>query len=124
LTPRTRGVYATNGMLHMRVVSWLLAAVTIFIVVGHVCALPGHVHAVPAEHHDGDSPDHDSVHEASCQATSTSAVPTCAPMLPTVGVVEELGILPSLPSSAAAARTSTRTRARPPLFLLHAALLI
>jgi len=91
---------------------------------GHVCVVPLHAHAVPVEghgSHDSDTAGH-SIHTASCEATKGG--PTVAALVPTPRVVEltepprstrfwGIGPTPDVP-----------TAESPPLFLLHASLLI
>lgn len=102
-----------------------LLIVAIIAVLAHVCVLPVHAHAVPVEghgsHHD-DSSDN-SVHTASCDALKTaSATPSIilvATAVPVAGV--EPVSLKGHAFDAAPVRTHSGS---PPLFLLHAALLI
>jgi hypothetical protein len=85
--------------------------------VGHVCALPLHHHPAAENHHDGA----DSVHGASCEvARSTSPVTVCP--------VVDAALLVDRPVDYCARGLQTFSRPlsvhSPPLFLLHAALLI
>jgi hypothetical protein len=114
--PRTRR--------HGFVVAALLI-VAIIAVLAHVCVLPVHAHAVPVEghgSHDDDSSD-SSVHTASCDALKTaSATPSIALVATSVPVVDvEPVSLKGHAFDAAPVRTHPDS---PPLFLLHAALLI
>jgi hypothetical protein len=117
LTPSMRSSMRTH-----RFVAPALLIVAIIAVLGHVCVLPVHAHIGPAEDHGshGDAAD-DSVHTASCDALkSTSATPSIVPAAswgPLV-VVEPLKL------RAFDASPATAYAASPPLFLLHAALLI
>ena len=91
---------------------------------GHVCALPLHDHGAPAtsqhtedQHHDGG----DSVHAASCEAVrSTAPASPCVPHVTTA--FRQDGAVPQR-TGVALTRRPTRSSS-PPLFLLHAALLI
>ena len=99
-----------------------------FAVLGHICVLPGHSHAAPAPAADHDHHDRadDAVHEASCQAIATSSLGTpLAPELGVIGVTEQsvIQLLPATPA-AIVRLPAVKTRRGPPLFLLHASLLI
>src|SRR5712692_9754622 len=114
-------------MCARRMGSLLLAAVAIFTVLSHICALPFHAHAgaittheEPASHHAGDNPEEDTAHAASCEVVKS------APAAPDGVVLVPLGTIPAVTWE------STRRLANvdaavalgsPPLFLLHAALL-
>jgi hypothetical protein len=92
-------------------------------VLGHICVLPVHAHAVPVEHHGshGDAPASDFVHAASCDALkSTSASPLIVRPATwvTLAIVDRIS-LRLFDTAPASARVEP-----PPLFLLHAALLI
>jgi hypothetical protein len=111
----------SSAHTHPHVAAALLI-VAIIAVLGHVCVLPGHTHILPVEDHGshGDAAD-DSVHAASCDALkSTSATPSIVPVAswsPLVAVEPlKLRVFDASPATAYAES--------PPLFLLHAALLI
>lgn len=113
MRPQTR----THG-----VVAAALLVIAIIAVLGHVCVLPVHAHIVPAEDHGshGDTTA-DSVHTASCDALkSTAATPSIVPVATSTPVVV---IEQSARHLVDIARTSGRSES-PPLFLLHASLLI
>jgi hypothetical protein len=120
LTPRMRPLTRAHGFV---AASLLIIAITA--VLGHICVLPVHAHAVPVEghgSHDDDSSEN-SVHTASCDALkSASATPTILPvaMSTPLVVVEPL----SLKRRAFDAAPGRADADSPPLFLLHAALLI
>jgi hypothetical protein len=106
-------------------ISVALLIVAIIAVLAHVCVLPVHAHAVPVDghgSHGADSSDN-SVHAASCDAlktasaTSTILVATSAAA---IGLDEPL----SLKGHAFGAHRVSAHPHSPPLFLLHAALLI
>jgi hypothetical protein len=99
----------------------LLAA--ILAVVGHVCVVPLHAHATPVGghgSHDHDADDH-SVHTASCEALKSSS-----PVVVTTLVVAltPLRAGPTLVRHAYDDVAVVTGVPSPPLFLLHAALLI
>jgi hypothetical protein len=100
-----------------------LLIVAIIAILGHVCVLPVHAHAIPVEGHEshGESPTDDSVHTASCDALKgTSATPSIVPATTwTALVVVEPFALRRFDTAPAAAHAES-----PPLFLLHASLLI
>jgi hypothetical protein len=85
--------------------------------VGHVCALPLHGHPATEEHHDAG----DSVHGASCEVLRSTPSLTWCPIVAATPLVDrrmddcsEAQQIFSIPRSVHS----------PPLFLLHAALLI
>jgi hypothetical protein len=99
----------------------LLAA--ILAVVGHVCVVPVHAHATPVRghgSHDHDADDH-SVHTASCEALKSSS-PVVMPTL--VLALAPLTAPPTLLRHAYDDVAVVTCAPSPPLFLLHAALLI
>ena len=93
----------------------VLATLTLTLV-GHVCALP-HDHPIVDNHHENG----DSVHGASCEVVRSQSPATGAPILAAIAVADAVAAAPI-------AGVATRARARsvhaPPLFLLHASLLI
>jgi len=106
---------------------WVLIALAMVMVLGHICALPFHAHAGAITtheerqaHHGEEGPDEDVAHVASCDAVKSA---------PTAGIV-----LVPLGSIAVVAQEWTRqlcetyagaiVAGSPPLFLLHASLLI
>jgi hypothetical protein len=102
-----------------------LSIVAITAVMAHVCVLPVHAHAVPIEghgSHDADSSEN-SVHTASCDALKTGS-PTLS-MIPIAASSSVIGVEPFSPKGHAVAAALVGGRPdSPPLFLLHAALLI
>jgi hypothetical protein len=91
-----------------------LLAVTL---VGHVCVLPLHGHAATEEHHEAA----DSVHGASCEILRSAPSLAWYPIVHTVAFIER----PVETCSGAFEVFSTPLSVHsPPLFLLHAALLI
>ena len=105
-----------------RLSSWLLVAVAVFVVLGHVCALPVHAHAGAVTTHAEDHPEHGSdgaAHGGSCEALK--ATPNIAlPVLPAV----RLDIALLLALSTEVATPPAAPEESPPLFLLHAVLRI
>jgi hypothetical protein len=105
-----------------RLSSWLLIGVAMFVVMGHVCALPVHVHAGAVTTHSEDDREHgsnDASHGGSCEALR--ATPNIAlPALPAARLDVEL-LMPILTEIAAPPAAPDES---PPLFLLHAVLRI
>ena len=114
-----RGLKHTHGIL---VIALLIVAIAA--VLGHVCVLPAHAHAVPVDGHGSHSEDssENSVHTASCDALkSASATLSIAPTATStlLIVAEPISMRRPVDTAAAGGRAES-----PPLFLLHAALLI
>jgi hypothetical protein len=108
-----------------RLSSWLLIGVAVLVVLGHVCALPVHVHAGAVTTHAEDHPEHGgdgAAHGGSCEALRASPyfnAPALIPMgfvLPVISGAETRLVHATL--------SPATTGSPPPLFLLHAALLI
>jgi hypothetical protein len=123
--PQLTGARAlTNlGLVNARrLSSWLLIAVAVFVVLGHVCALPVHAHAGAVTTHAEDHSEHggdEAAHGGSCEALR--ATPNID--LPAqVAVRLDVELVPAMLTEAAPARTDPE--ASPPLFLLHAVLRI
>jgi hypothetical protein len=85
--------------------------------VGHVCALPLHDHPASEDQHDGA----DSVHGASCEVVRSTSLVTVCPIVDAAPLVDR-----PLDHCVRGLRTFSRPLSvhSPPLFLLHAALLI
>jgi hypothetical protein len=85
--------------------------------VGHVCALPLHDHPATEDQHDGA----DSVHGASCEVVRSTSSATGCPVVDVALLVDR-----PLDDGSRALQISSRPLSvhSPPLFLLHAALLI
>jgi hypothetical protein len=102
-----------------------LLIIAIIAVLGHVCVLPVHAHAVPVEghgSHDDDSSEN-SVHTASCDALKgASATPSILPAATSMPLVAVEPL--SLKRRAGDVAPARAHADSPPLFLLHAALLI
>jgi hypothetical protein len=114
-------------MLRSRPRGWLttlllLAAVSG--VLGHVCVVPLHAHAMPVEghgSHDEDSSDH-SVHTASCEAAKGDFSVAAAIVPPPQAI--DLSDAPPVARLRDRRAKDVVTAESPPLFLLHASLLI
>jgi len=85
--------------------------------VGHVCALPLHDHPTTEDQHDGA----DSVHGASCEVVRSTSPVTVCPVVDAAPVVDRSVDHGSRGLQIFSYPLSVHS---PPLFLLHAALLI
>jgi hypothetical protein len=100
----------------------MLLAVTL---VGHVCVLPLHDHEQSAtSHHGGEDQDHDgadAVHAASCEAVRSTT--PASPSVPhvTTSLSQDVAVRRS---SGISLTRRPKPSSSPPLFLLHASLLI
>ena len=105
---------------------WLLVALAVAMVLGHICALPFHAHAGTITthehdaHHDDGKPSNESEHSGSCDALKTTAAAHGAPVVVALGPVSSVVVRSTrqVPSAEAVLFGS------PPLFLLHNVLLI
>ena len=98
--------------------------VAVFVVLGHVCALPVHVHVGVVTTHAEDHPEHGSdeaAHGGSCEALRTSSSFDAPALIPTGFVLPVIG---DPRTQLAHATLSPAPATSPPLFLLHGALLI
>ena len=110
-----------------RFLNGLLLTLAVLAVLGHICVLPTHSHAAaPApgqssESHDG-APTDEAVHAASCEAV-TSGTPSLTPVAVVTGQVSPHDVVvgPAHKTFHLPKQLNTES---PPLFLLHAALLI
>src|SRR5215510_6271966 len=102
---------------------WLLIAIALFTVVGHICALPVHVHAgtVTTHSEDRDAGDDHTGHAGSCEALRTTSIDDI-PVLPTASLGSP--VLIAVVRAVWAATAPAESSRSAPLFLLHAALLI
>jgi hypothetical protein len=111
-------------MSRRRVSSWLLVGLAIFVVLGHICAAPFHAHAGAVTTHGEDHPEggsDEAAHAGSCEALRADFGVHTPALLPTgivLPVVRDPEIDHAQPTQVSAPTSS------PPLFLLHAALLI
>ncbi len=103
--------------------SVLLLAVVML--VGHICVLPTHSHVETALWHGGEAQPHDTdeaVHASSCEVLPSSGIAGPA-VLATTALVVATPVEP-LKQLVGRSGMSPRPTPSPPLFLLHAALLI
>ncbi len=108
-----------------RLSSWLLVCVAIFVVLGHICASPIHSHAGAVTTHSEDHPESGSdeaAHGGSCEALRADSDVDAPALLPTGIVLPVIGDLETL--RAHSMSSAPAPASSPPLFLLHAALLI
>ena len=106
----------------------LLLGVALFAVLGHVCALPFHAHAGTIASHEGRDSHHggepagaDAVHAASCEALKAGGADL--PVVLDLSGTLQVGTAP-VPRRALQSEDIAIAVASPPLFLLHASLLI
>src|SRR3989442_6202700 len=108
--------------------SWFLIILGAVMVLSHVCAEPFHAHAGTITAHEGhdshdgaDETGHDAVHAASCDAVKAQS-PAALDML----ILDAISAAPPqfTPIDIVRADTPAILGSPPPLFLLHAALLI
>lgn len=106
----------------------LVLAMAFIAILGHVCVLPTHAHADPipvaTAHHDtaDDHGSDESLHGASCEAAVSTAGKVPLPVSASVDRLPDSRLFDVSPRAVtidAALRSES-----PPLFLLHAALLI
>src|SRR5262245_20973077 len=110
--------------MRRRRVCIFLVSVAVFVVMGHICAGPIHAHAGTLTTHSEDHPEHGSdeaAHGGSCEALRTSAS-IDLPALPAAGL--DVVLITALREVAGVPPTAPAPDTSPPLFLLHAALLI
>ena len=107
-----------------RLSSWLLVGVALFVVLGHICAAPVHAHAGTMTTHSEDHPEggaDEAAHGGSCETLRADFNVHAPALLPT-GVV--LRVVSGLEIHRRYAEPAPAPTSSPPLFLLHAALLI
>jgi hypothetical protein len=105
-----------------RAPSIVLVAIAVLVVVGHICAGPFHAHAGTVTTHSEDHPERggdEAAHGGSCEALRAS-LNIDLPALP----VARLDVPPLTAILTAIARPAPAPDSSPPLFLLHAVLLI
>ncbi len=114
------------AMLSLRWSRWALVTIAVATMLGHVCAVPLHVHAGTVTTHDdhaGSAEETDAVHAGSCDAVK-------APTVTSDPLVAMAAAPTPLLDSTVARRVRSKpvpgpvATASPPLFLLHASLLI
>ena len=107
---------------------WLLVVIAVVMVLGHICALPFHAHAGAIttheereSHHGHGDADEDTAHAASCDAVKAPPHADGAPVLVALGTAPVV-VLP--PARHLVEADASVVVGSPPLFLLHAVLLI
>jgi len=105
------------------VLSLGLLALLAFTLIGHICALPhADDHAAASQGNEGHGHDStDSLHEASCEGVRPAR--TSSPCVPLRAVPIKLEVAVA-PITHAAVSRRPQPSSSPPLFLLHASLLI
>ena len=110
---------------------WLLPLLAFLVVLGHACELPAYVNLVVSAHSTEDTGHHthDQTHEAQISCDPVDAVTTTtgsAEARPVLGAAPAIPLAGSLPvrQVITSLTDATRLPSRPPLFLLHASLLI
>ena len=108
---------------------WFLAGLCALFVLGHACELPAYAGlvtaALPAEHDASDAHEHES--ELSCEPLDAVSAPASVQVMPPpVHLVVLPPVVTRVSRFVADAPLATRHKppGRPPLFVLHAALLI
>jgi hypothetical protein len=103
---------------------WGLLVLAVVMLMGHICVLPSHSHVEATPWHgDGGSADADeAVHAASCEALPSSGI-TCPAVLTISAFVMATPVEP-LKQWVGRGGIAPLPTPSPPLFLLHAALLI
>lgn len=111
-------------MRRLRPGALFLLAIAIAAILGHVCApAVGHTHGTPSHdgHHRGDQPP-DALHAASCEAVRSTALQ--APIVMSHWMVTITPAATPRPFGAGITRHPVVVANSPPLYLLHASLLI
>ena len=102
---------------------WGLVALSLTLLVGHICVLPTHLHAAVPAHADAEhSHEAGEVHAASCEAVRSSGAAFPLGLAPAVHVTMATFI--DYSKSQVSCSGLPQSLKSPPLFLLHAALLI
>jgi hypothetical protein len=106
---------------------WILVLAAIAVLLGHICAVPVDAEAVPLSHHHGADTGHEhdggeTVHAGSCEMAAASSAPwsSAGPSWSALPRPE----VPVPRRARAAALPVAPHATSPPLFLVHAALLI
>jgi hypothetical protein len=109
---------------------WLLPILALLLVLGHACELPAYVDLVISSHvtEGAGHAAHDQAHEPqiSCDPVDVLASTGSAQVGPDLGAAQAVPIASPVPVRllATSLEGSKRLLSRPPLFLLHASLLI
>ena len=110
---------------------WLLTIMATLLVLGHVCELPAYADLVfplnSTEDASTDSHEHEA--ELSCDpvdavSNTTSLVQVTGPLLEVTQALPAVNSVPGWLATPSSIESSTRPPSRPPLFVLHASLLI
>jgi hypothetical protein len=107
-----------------KISSIFLVAVAVFVVMAHVCVGPFHAHAGAVTTHSEDHPEHGSdeaAHGGSCEALRTTAS-VDLPALPAARL--DVVVSSALLAREVVTQPKPPADTSPPLFLLHASLLI
>jgi len=117
-----------NRVTSRRVSYSLFIVIAVLMILTHICAAPFHVHAGDiATHDEGHSHRHgsdgadDAIHAGSCDALKTPTIELAAVVLVPVGTMLQAAASPSRRCSEV---NASLVGGSPPLFLLHATLLI
>ena len=115
-------------MNHRRLGSSLVVALALFAVLGHICVLPFHAHAGAITMHEehpspqsGGHPDQEAAHAGSCEVLKSALLALDGVVLAPLGTV---AVVTSESPRRGVDADSAIVLGSPPLFLLHAALLI
>ena len=113
----------TDGAVLAR---WTLLVLSVAVLMGHICVLPGHVHTetsarqTDVDHtHEAD----EAVHAASCEAVRSGWLGYPIVLAPSVGAVMTATLVERSKTWISISGRSSSVKS-PPLFLLHASLLI
>ena len=132
LTPRTparklRAMFRHRRFRHAP--RWFLAILCALFVLGHACELPAYAGlvtaALPSEHDESDAHEHDS--ELSCEPLDAARAPASVQVMPPpVHLIVLAPVVTDVSRFSREALFETRHKppGRPPLFVLHASLLI
>ncbi len=107
------------------VARWSVLLLAVVMLVGHICVLPTHGHVETAPWHEDEAQPHDgeeAVHAGSCEALPSSGL-ACPAVLAISAFVVATPVEP-LKQLVGRGGISSLPTLSPPLFLLHAALLI
>jgi hypothetical protein len=107
------------------VARWGILLLAVMMLIGHICVLPTHAHVETAPWHGDQAQPHDAdeaVHAASCEALPSAGI-ACPTVLTVSTFVAAVPVEP-LKRLADRGGLSPLPTPSPPLFLLHAALLI
>ena len=108
---------------------WILIALAMVMVLGHICALPFHAHAgvittheERQSHHGEEGPDEDAAHVGSCDVVKSA--PTALDGIVRVPLGSIAAVAQEWPRQLCETYAGAIVVGSPPLFLRHASLLI